>query len=96
MFLIDRSNKLAISVTNSPGEVYSCDGVDFEKVFSLPQSKTKSTDIKFSPLNDDLLYSSSLDGTIKLWDLRSGNNKPVNIFQGKYFLIVNIKIFQLY
>jgi WD40 repeat protein len=41
-----------------------------------------NTGVKIDPQNGNLVYSGSLDATIKLWDLRSNTvNKPVATFE---------------
>ncbi|XP_071445469.1 WD repeat-containing protein 89 [Hetaerina americana] len=43
------------------------------------------TGLRFSPKNDRLLYSSSLDGSVKLWDIRTSNGEGcVSEFSGKW------------
>ncbi|XP_071958552.1 WD repeat-containing protein 89-like isoform X2 [Antedon mediterranea] len=40
------------------------------------------TGVRFSPCNPNVLYSCSMDGTIRGWDMRSKRNKAQQIFTG--------------
>ena len=50
--------------------IYSLTNNQFNLSTTLPNYEKPITNIRFSPKQENLLYTSSLDGRIKLWDLR--------------------------
>ncbi|KAG8192187.1 hypothetical protein JTE90_009951 [Oedothorax gibbosus] len=69
--------KLAVSLSNM--EILYIDNIKKIKTLSLIGHQKSITDLKFSRESPNLLYSSSLDGTILVWDTRSGKT-PVSTF----------------
>ncbi|KAJ9591811.1 hypothetical protein L9F63_001628, partial [Diploptera punctata] len=61
-------NKMAVSLSDHTCAVYDIERV--EKMEHLSGHTAPVSNVKFSPLDDSLVYSSSYDGTVKLWDLR--------------------------
>lgn len=48
--------------------------------------KKQITQIKYVPESEDLIITSSLDGTIKLWDIRQNEDEPVVEMKGKLMI----------
>ncbi|GAB6025749.1 hypothetical protein CHUAL_011731 [Chamberlinius hualienensis] len=59
---------IATALTSNVIQIYNDESLC--KIHSLQGHKKSVTDIQFSQSQPDIMYSSSLDGTIQLWDLR--------------------------
>ncbi len=76
--------KLAAGSCNSEITLYessdeSC--TSFTKTTTLLGHKSSVEDLQFSPSQEHVLASCSVDQTIKLWDLRDSQKKPQISFQ---------------
>ncbi|XP_028172706.1 WD repeat-containing protein 89-like [Ostrinia furnacalis] len=70
-----KSLKLAVSVSNNNGiEVYELGNNTLKQVCRLSGHQKPVTDVLFSSREDHMLYSSGLDGLVKLWDLRASGS----------------------
>ncbi|KAL0869488.1 hypothetical protein ABMA27_005773 [Loxostege sticticalis] len=70
-----KSLKLAVGVSNNNGiEVYELNKSTLKLSCKLSGHQKSLTDVVFSPREDHLLYSSGLDGLVKLWDLRASGS----------------------
>ncbi|KDR16692.1 WD repeat-containing protein 89 [Zootermopsis nevadensis] len=63
--------RVAVALSDQSSVIYDVN--QLTKVESLCGHKGPVVNIKFSPNDVHLVYSASADGTIKLWDLRIGN-----------------------
>lgn len=66
---------VAVSTSNYDIKVYSAD--NFSMVSQLRGHTKPVTDIKFSMVDAHVLVSSSDDGTVIVWDVRSGTQSKV-------------------
>lgn len=66
---------IAVSTSNYDVKIYSAD--NFAMVSQLKGHKGPVTDIKFSLVDAHILVSSSDDGTVIVWDVRSGAQSKV-------------------
>lgn len=62
------NTKVAVALSDQSCFVYDINNV--KKLEELCGHKGPVSNVKFSPHDDSLVYSSSHDGTIKLWDMR--------------------------
>jgi len=67
-----------IVIGNSKGDVIVLDAMSYEELDNLEGHKSKIYDIDFSP-SDDIMATSSLDGTVRMWDCINLNNQPVEL-----------------
>ncbi|XP_066996410.2 WD repeat-containing protein 89 isoform X4 [Anabrus simplex] len=70
---------IAVGLSDFSCSVY--DGERLEKICSLCGHKGTISGVRFNSQNGNLLYSGSCDGSVKLWDIRTGN-VCVNSYQG--------------
>ncbi|XP_069687463.1 WD repeat-containing protein 89 [Periplaneta americana] len=63
-------SRLVIALSDMSCVIY--DVPNMTKLEALCGHKGAVSNVKFSPNDENLVYSSSFDGTIKLWDLRKG------------------------
>ena len=89
-FIIDQNSKNAITsvaynkkgswlVTgDSKGGVRIWDTDKFVEINNLEGHRSKIYDIDFSP-SDSLMATSSLDGTVRVWDCTNLNNQPITL-----------------
>lgn len=70
---------VAVSLSDRSCAIY--DAGQMRKITSWSAHSSTISNIKFSPGNDQLLYSASRDGCLKLWDMRI-SNKCVKEFKG--------------
>lgn len=68
--------KIAVSNSNNEIKVYSMDNTSL--VAQLNGHTAPVSDIKFSRENANTLVSSSEDGTVSLWDVRSASRTCMN------------------
>ncbi|MBU8892312.1 MAG: hypothetical protein KOO66_06005 [Bacteroidales bacterium] len=68
-WLVTGDSRGAVIVRNTEG---------FEEIDNLEGHKSKIYDIDFSP-SDSLMATSSLDGTVRMWDCTNLNNQPVEL-----------------
>lgn len=70
-----RSLNLAISLSDNSIEIYKLSDSSLHQVCRLHGHKEATlTQVVFSPKEDNLLYSTGLDGLVKLWDIRAGGS----------------------
>lgn len=87
----DHTYLLDLSVAPPPGEFVSVACSDFtvrlhdQRTLRLFQTYSGHTNpistVTFTHRSADSLYSASLDGTVRLWDIRSQENKSAQIFR---------------
>ncbi|XP_023724656.1 WD repeat-containing protein 89 isoform X4 [Cryptotermes secundus] len=63
--------RVAVALSDQSCAIY--DVTQLSKVETLCGHKGTVVNVRFSPGDESLVYSASSDGTIKLWDLRIGN-----------------------
>lgn len=82
---------LDVSVQERSNTVAATSSKRFIRLFSFNNLATKGsisahsdviTGVKFANTEDNVLFSSSVDHTIKCWDLRSDLKKPVAVLEG--------------
>lgn len=84
-----------MGVSNNNGiEVYELNKSTLKLSCKLSGHQKSLTDVVFSPREDHLLYSSGLDGLVKLWDLRASGS-CVQEYKGTVFNIVYLKFIHL-
>nr|CAD7438258.1 unnamed protein product [Timema bartmani] len=76
---VSSNSKIVAALSNYSCAVY--DVPHLTKLDTTSEHKGPVSGIKFSPARDNLFYSCSLDGLIKLWDLRSGLKNSVQVFK---------------
>lgn len=70
-----KSLNLAISLSDNSIEIYKLSDSSLHQVCRLHGHKEATlTQVVFSPKEDNLLYSTGLDGLVKLWDIRAGGS----------------------
>lgn len=70
-----------MGLSNDPCVIYKLNNDGLKKISSIKCHEEPITELKFDKSDHNLFYSSSLDGTIKMWDLRDVK-QPCQIFQG--------------
>jgi WD40 repeat protein/energy-coupling factor transporter ATP-binding protein EcfA2 len=65
-----------IVIGDSKGNLIVRDAVSYEELDNLEGHKSPITDINFNPL-DDIMATSSRDGTARMWDCTNLNNQPI-------------------
>jgi WD40 repeat protein len=75
--------KILVALSNREHALYDYDqGGHLRRCWSAPLSHADSiTGVKLSNVEDSSFYTSSLDGTIKLWDYRTGGTQPSLVFK---------------
>ncbi|XP_072943026.1 WD repeat-containing protein 89 [Epargyreus clarus] len=68
---VSKALNIAVSLGDNSIEVYQLNNVSLSRVCRLSGHKKALTEVVFCPKNDNLLYSSSQDGLLKLWDTRT-------------------------
>lgn len=81
---------MAASTSGNSCDVYHFGNNQLAKIETLDENKSAIVGIKFSPENNELLYTVSIDGYIKLWDLRL-KGKEVMQFRGRFISCLTIK-----
>lgn len=61
---------MAVTLSDYSIEVYNFTESSLSKTCKLSGHNDTVTDVVFSPQEDHILYSSSEDGVVKLWDIR--------------------------
>lgn len=65
-------------IGDSKGNIKVWDAQKLQEIENLPGHRSRIYDIEFNP-NNNLMASSSLDGTVKLWDCTNLNNQPIEL-----------------
>ncbi|XP_075216878.1 WD repeat-containing protein 89 isoform X2 [Lycorma delicatula] len=73
-FFRDSGAKLACSTSNQQILIYGLDRDNLEKVSGFTAHDSTITNTRFGRDKDSHVYTSSLDGTVKLWDLRNSSH----------------------
>ncbi|XP_066245742.1 WD repeat-containing protein 89 [Euwallacea similis] len=68
---------IAAALSDFSTDVFALTDNELVKICQLREHKQKIVNCKFSPLNQNLLYTTSNDGTVKLWDLRDPKSSTV-------------------
>ncbi|XP_047507727.1 WD repeat-containing protein 89-like [Pieris napi] len=67
---VSRALKIGVSLQDNTLEVYELNSSSLQHVSRLQGHDKKITEISFHPKQESLLFSTGLDGYIRLWDLR--------------------------
>ncbi len=67
-----------IVIGDSKGNVIVRDAITYKVLDNLEGHKSKIYDVEFSP-SDSLMATSSLDGTVRMWDCTDLNNQPIEL-----------------
>lgn len=78
----DNSPTIGLGLSNRTCDIYNLSNNALAKICSLTEHEDVIIDCKFSIENNNLLYSGSYDGLIKLWDLRDAKNSVLS-FKGR-------------
>ena len=67
-----------LTVGDTKGNITIWDTGKYGEIISIPAHRSRIYDLDFSPDNS-LMASSSLDGTVKMWDCSNLNNQPIEL-----------------
>lgn len=87
--MFHRSLKLAVSRSDHSIEVYQLGGASLSRVCGLSGHGKPIGDVVFAPKDDQLLYSCSQDGAVKLWDLRE-KGTCAQEYQSEYLVVAKL------
>ena len=63
---------------NTRGDIFVWNAATYVKMDDLEGHKSRIYDIGFNP-DDNIMATSSLDGTVRLWDCKNLNNQPIEL-----------------
>lgn len=66
--------KFSIILPENSIEVYELNNASLSRICRLTGHEKKVTEVVFSPRDENLLFSASEDGLVKLWDIRAGGS----------------------
>lgn len=82
--------RFAVALSNKTCVVYNLSNTQFSLMSVLHGHDKSVSNVRFSPKSENLVYTASLDGKIRIWDLRRQNcvkelkdesgNKPLSCF----------------
>uniref|UniRef100_A0A6A7G1F7 WD repeat-containing protein 89 n=1 Tax=Hirondellea gigas TaxID=1518452 RepID=A0A6A7G1F7_9CRUS len=73
--LVADNKEANLAAASKKGEITLVNVDTATKMATFSAHTSEVTSLKFCPVNSNLLYSSSLDNTVKVWDLRSNNSE---------------------
>ncbi|RZC40319.1 WD repeat-containing protein 89, partial [Asbolus verrucosus] len=74
---LDSSPNVALNLSNSTCEVYNLSNNQFAKLTVLSEHTDVISEVKFCKENNNLVYTGSNDGSVRLWDIRTPNKSIV-------------------
>lgn len=74
-----------MALSDNSCEVYQFSDYQFAKLAVLSEHLNAISDVKFARDNSNLVYTGSIDGSIRLWDLRQSGGSIVQ-FRGRLLL----------
>lgn len=84
-----KSNKLAAALSNNSIHLTSTDTLD--KISTFIAHDQNISDVHFNPVDPNILFSASSDGTIRVWDIRN-TQAYAQQFKGRHYQKSNMKI----
>ena len=69
----DCTLRFAVALSNKSCSVYNLSNTQFSLISSLKGHEKSVNNVRFSPKSENMVYTGSLDGKIRIWDLRRQN-----------------------